>query len=162
MSPYIIEEIRNSRDDLLYQRPPVRSPRVYPEQLVADMNSMLSRVVVSGTGGAAQFDGWDVAGKTGTSQEWRDAWFLGYTTRYVGGVWVGNDDDRPMARITGGEMSARIWAAMMRPAHKDLAPETLPGAKQAEAYLSPEVLDRLNFYQRLSAAFGAVAARGGG
>ena len=162
MSPYIIEEIRNSRGDLLYQRPPVRSPRVYPEQLVADMNAMLSRVVVSGTGGAAQFDGWDVAGKTGTSQEWRDAWFLGYTTRYVGGVWVGNDDDRPMARITGGEMSARIWAAMMRPAHKDLAPEPLPGAKRAEAYLSPEVLDRLNFYQRLSSAFGAVAARGGG
>jgi penicillin-binding protein 1A len=162
MSPYVIEEIRNSRGDLLYQRPPVRAPRIYPENLVGDMNSMLSRVVVAGTGGAAQFGGWDIAGKTGTSQEWRDAWFLGYTTRYVGGVWVGNDDDKPMARITGGEMSARIWADMMKVAHEGLTPEALPGAKRAEEYMSPEDRDRLNFYQRLSSAFGAVAARGGG
>jgi penicillin-binding protein 1A len=162
MSPYIIEEIRNSRGDLLYQRPPVRAPRIYPENLVGDMNSMLSRVVVAGTGGAARFGGWDIAGKTGTSQEWRDAWFLGYTTRYVGGVWVGNDDDKPMARITGGEMSARIWADMMKVAHEGLTPESLPGAKQAEEYMAPEDRDRLNFYQRLSSAFGAVAARGGG
>jgi penicillin-binding protein 1A len=162
MSPYIIEEIRNSRGDLLYQRPAVRAPRIYPENLVGDMNSMLSRVVVAGTGGAAQFGGWDIAGKTGTSQEWRDAWFLGYTTRYVGGVWVGNDDDKPMARITGGEMSARIWADMMKVAHEGLTPESLPGAKKAEEYMSPEDRDRLNFYQRLSSAFGAVAARGGG
>ena len=162
MTPYIIEEIRNSKGDLLYQRPPVRAPRIYPENLAADMNSMLSRVVVAGTGGAAQFGGWDIAGKTGTSQEWRDAWFLGYTTRYVGGVWVGNDDDKPMARITGGEMSARIWADMMKVAHEGLTPESLPGAKQAEEYMAPEDRDRLNFYQRLSSAFGAVAARGGG
>lgn len=162
MSPYIIEEIRNSRGEVLYQRPPVRAPRIYPESLVGDMNSMLSRVVVAGTGGAAQFGGWDIAGKTGTSQEWRDAWFLGYTTRYVGGVWVGNDDDKSMARITGGEMSARIWRDMMKVAHEGLTPEPLPGAKRAEEYMSPEDRDRLNFYQRLSSAFGAVAARGGG
>ncbi len=162
MSPYLIEEIRNSRGDVLYHRPPARAPRIYPENLVGDMNSMLSRVVVAGTGGAAQFGGWDIAGKTGTSQEWRDAWFLGYTTRYVGGVWVGNDDDKPMARITGGEMSARIWRDMMKVAHEGLTPEPLPGAKRAEEYMSPEDRDRLNFYQRLSSAFGAVAARGGG
>ena len=162
MSPYIIEEIRNSKGDLLYSRPAVRAPRIYPENLAADMNSMLSRVVVAGTGGAAQFGGWDIAGKTGTSQEWRDAWFLGYTTRYVGGIWVGNDDDKPMARITGGEMSARIWAEMMKVAHAGITPEPLPGAKKIEEYMSPEDRDRLNFYQRLSSAFGAVAARGGG
>ncbi|MEZ6030200.1 MAG: PBP1A family penicillin-binding protein [Hyphomonadaceae bacterium] len=162
MSPFIIDEIRNSRGDLLYSRPPVRAPRIYPENLAADMNSMLSRVVVQGTGGGARFGGWDIAGKTGTSQEWRDAWFLGYTTRYVGGVWVGNDDDKPMARITGGEMSARIWADMMKVAHEGIEPEPLPGAKSAEDYMSPEDRDRLNFYQRLSSAFGAVASRGGG
>lgn len=162
MSPYIIEEIRNSKGDLLYSNPAVQAPRIYPEDLAADMNAMLSRVVVAGTGGAARFDGWDVAGKTGTSQAWRDAWFLGYTTRYVGGVWVGNDDDRPMARVTGGEMSARIWADMMKTAHEGLTPEPLPGAKKAEDYLSSEDMERLNFYRRLSSAFAAVEARGGG
>ncbi|MEQ1609867.1 MAG: PBP1A family penicillin-binding protein [Hyphomonadaceae bacterium] len=162
MSPYIIDEIRNSKGDLLYSNPVTTSPRIYPEKLVGEMNSMLTRVVVAGTGGAARIPGWDVAGKTGTSQDWRDAWFLGYTTRYVGGVWVGNDDDKPMAKITGGEMSARIWADMMKVALKDIPPEPLPGAKQAEEYLSTETQDRLNFYRRLASAFGSVAARGGG
>ncbi len=162
MNPYMIEEIRNSKGDLLYSNPAVQSPRVYPENLAADMNSMLTRVVVGGTGRAAQIPGWDVAGKTGTSQDWRDAWFLGYTAKYVGGVWVGNDDDKPMAKVTGGEMSARIWADMMKPAHEGLTPVPLPGAKQAEEYLSTEDMDRLNFYRRLSSAFASVEARAGG
>ena len=162
MNPYIIEEIRNSKGDLLYSNPVAAAPRIYPENLAADMNSMLSRVVVSGTGGAARIPGWDVAGKTGTSQDWRDAWFLGYTTRYVGGVWVGNDDDKPMAKITGGEMSARMWSDMMKVALKDIPPEPLPGAKQAEEYLSSEEQERLNFYRRLASAFSSVEARAGG
>lgn len=162
MNPYIIEEIRNSKGDLLYSNPVAAAPRIYPENLAADMNSMLSRVVVSGTGGAARIPGWDVAGKTGTSQDWRDAWFLGYTTRYVGGVWVGNDDDKPMAKITGGEMSARIWSDMVKVALKDIPPEPLPGAKQAEEYLSSEEQERLNFYRRLASAFSSVEARAGG
>jgi penicillin-binding protein 1A len=162
MSPYIIEEIRNSKGDLLYSNPAAQAPRIYPEELAGQMNGMLSRVVVAGTGGAARFGGWDIAGKTGTSQEWRDAWFLGYTTRFVGGVWIGNDDDTPMARITGGEMSARIWRSMMEVAHEGIEPEPLPGAKKAEEYLSTEDMDRLNFYRRLSSAFAAVEARDGG
>lgn len=162
MNPYIIEEIRNSKGDLLYSNPATPAPRIYPEDLAGDMNSMLSRVVVNGTGGAARIPGWDVAGKTGTSQEWRDAWFLGYTTRYVGGVWVGNDDDKPMAKITGGEMSARIWSDMMKVALEGIPPEPLPGAKQAEEYLSSEEQERLNFYRRLASAFSSVEARAGG
>jgi len=161
MNPYIIEEIRNSKGDLLYSNPVTNAPRIYPENLAADMNSMLTRVVVAGTGGAARIPGWDVAGKTGTSQDWRDAWFLGYTTKFVGGVWVGNDDDKPMAKITGGEMSARIWGDMMKVALKDIPPESLPGAKQPEEYLSSEAQERLNFYRRLGSAFSAVEARGG-
>jgi penicillin-binding protein 1A len=162
MNPYIIEEIRNSKGDLLYSNPVAAAPRIYPENLAADMNSMLTRVVVAGTGGAARIPGWDVAGKTGTSQDWRDAWFLGYTTKFVGGVWVGNDDDKPMAKITGGEMSARIWADMMKVALKDIPPESLPGAKQPEEYLSSEAQERLNFYRRLASAFSSVEARAGG
>ncbi len=159
MSPYIIEEIRNSKGDLLYSNPVAQPARIYPEELALDMNSMLNRVVVQGTGRAAQVPGWDVAGKTGTSQDWRDAWFIGYTTKFVGGVWVGNDDDKPMAKVTGGEMSARIFSDMMTVALKDLKPEPLPGAKQVEEYLSSEDQDRLNFYRQLASAFASVEGR---
>jgi penicillin-binding protein 1A len=162
MAPYIIEEIRNSKGDLLYSNPITPSPQIYDVDLSHDMTGMLSRVVVQGTGRAAQFGGWEVAGKTGTSQDWRDAWFIGYTTKFVGGVWVGNDDDKPMAKVTGGEMSARIFADMMTVAHKGMPPEALPGAKQAEEFLSTEDQDKLNFYRRLADAFGSVAERGGG
>lgn len=161
MSPYIIGEIRNSRGDVLYRHPETEAPRIYREELAHDMTGMLSRVVVQGTGRAARFGAWEVAGKTGTSQGWRDAWFIGYTTRYVGGVWVGNDDDRPMSQVTGGAVPTRIFSMMMTTAHEGLTPEPLPGAKQAEEFLSFDDQNRLNFYRRLSAAFGSVAARGG-
>jgi penicillin-binding protein 1A len=162
ISPYIIEEIRNSKGDLLYSNPVVQDNRIYPQNLAEDMTGMLSRVVVQGTGRAAQIPGWEVAGKTGTSQDWRDAWFIGYTTRYVGGVWVGNDNDTPMAKVTGGEMSARIWAQMMGPALAGLTPEPLPGAKVAEEFLSSADQDRLNFYRRLASAFASVESNQGG
>jgi penicillin-binding protein 1A len=162
MTPYIIEEIRNSRGDLLYAHPAVEDQIIYPEGLAHDMTGMLSRVVVQGTGRAARVDGWDIAGKTGTSQDWRDAWFIGYNTRYVGGVWVGNDNDKPMVKVTGGDMPARIWGQMMAVALEGIPPEPLPGAKAAEEYLSNDDQDRLNFYRRLAGAFGVVAARGGG
>lgn len=161
MSPFIIQEIRNSRGDVLFQQPAAAAPQIYDENLAHDMTGMLSRVVVSGTGRAARVEGWDVAGKTGTSQGWRDAWFIGYTTRYVGGVWVGNDDDKPMSKVTGGEMPARIFSVMMTAALEGVAPEPLAGAKQAEEFLSFDDQNRLNFYRRLSGAFAAVATRGG-
>lgn len=161
ISPYIIEEIRNSRGDLLYSNPLVQSQRLYREDLAEEMTGMLSRVVVAGTGRAAQIPGWDVAGKTGTSQDWRDAWFIGYTTRYIGGVWVGNDDDKPMVKVTGGDMPARIFAQMVEPALQGLSPESLPGAKSSEDFLSDEDQDRLNFYRRLAGAFASVEASGG-
>jgi penicillin-binding protein 1A len=161
MAPYIIEEIRNSRGDLLYSNPIRNPPRVYPEKLAEDMTGMLNRVVVQGTGRAAQVPRWDVAGKTGTSQGWRDAWFIGYTTRYVGGVWVGNDDDRPMVEVTGGAMPARIFSQMMSSALEGIDPEPLPGARSVEEYLPQEDQDRLAFYRRLASAFASVEAQAG-
>jgi penicillin-binding protein 1A len=161
MSPYLVQEIRNSRGEVLFAQPPAPAPQIYDVNLAHDMTGMLSRVVVQGTGRAARVEGWDVAGKTGTSQGWRDAWFIGYTTRYVAGVWVGNDNDRPMSQVTGGEMPARIFSAIMTAALEGLAPEPLPGAKQAEEFLSFDDQNRLNFYRRLSGAFAAVSTRGG-
>jgi penicillin-binding protein 1A len=126
------------------------------------MTGMLNRVVIQGTGRAAQIPGWDVAGKTGTSQGWRDAWFVGYTARYTGGVWVGNDDDKPMVEVTGGAMPARIFSQMMTAALEGIEPEPLPGARDLEDYLPSEDQERLNFYRRLAGAFASVEASAGG
>jgi penicillin-binding protein 1A len=161
MTPFIIEEIRNSRGDLLYKQPAAPDNVVYPQDLSEQMTGMLSRVVMAGTGGAAKLPGWDVAGKTGTSQDWRDAWFIGYSSRFVGGVWAGNDDDRPMAKVTGGELSAPIWQGMMVAAHQGLTPEPLAGAKQPEEFLNDEDQYALAFYRRLSNAFGQIARPSG-
>jgi penicillin-binding protein 1A len=161
LSPYVVQEIRNSRGDLLFQQPAVESPRIYPQDLAEDMTGMLSRVVVQGTGRGARIPGWDVAGKTGTSQDFRDAWFIGYTTKYVGGVWVGNDDDKPMVKVTGGALPARIWQAAMVTALEGIEPEPLPGAKQAEEFLTSDDQNRLSFYRRLAGAFSSAEARYG-
>jgi penicillin-binding protein 1A len=162
MSPYIIEEIRNSKGDLLYTREVKDAPQIYPKRLAEDMTGMLTRVVIQGTGGGARVGGWDVAGKTGTSQEWRDAWFIGYTAKYTAGVWVGNDDDKPMAKVTGGEMPARIFSTMMTAALKGIAPEPLSGAGKMEDYLSDDDYNRLNFYRQLASAFSQVEQQAGG
>jgi penicillin-binding protein 1A len=161
MAPYIIEEIRNSKGDVLYSKPAANAERIYPKNLAEDMTWMLTRVVIKGTGRGAQVLGWDVAGKTGTSQDWRDAWFLGYTKRYVAGVWVGNDDDRPMAEVTGGAVPARIFSQLMTAALEGIAPEPLPGLMFEEFPLEeqPAGQDPVVFYQGLVAAFAAVEGR---
>jgi penicillin-binding protein 1A len=91
------------------------------------MNIMLRAVVTDGTARRAQFGDFEIAGKTGTSQDYRDAWFIGYTTHLVGGVWVGNDDNSPTQKVTGGSIPAAIWKDVMEYAHASLAPEPLPG-----------------------------------
>jgi penicillin-binding protein 1A len=78
---------------------------------------MLQAVVLEGTGRAAQLDYTYSAGKTGTSSAYRDAWFIGYTGQYVTGVWLGNDDFTPMARVTGGSFPAQTWHTYMVAAH---------------------------------------------
>jgi penicillin-binding protein 1A len=111
---------------ILYEAPhKPASPVIMPWHL-ADLNRMLESVVARGTGTAAQIDR-PVAGKTGTSQDFRDAWFVGFSADYVAGVWVGNDDNAPMKRVTGGGLPARIWRETMRAAHEGLAPRPLPG-----------------------------------
>ena len=85
-------------------------------------------VVTEGTAGAAQFDFTNVAGKTGTSTGPKDVWFVGFTGKYVGGVWLGNDDNRPMrAGVTGGHQAAPVWHDLMTVAHTDMNIPTIPG-----------------------------------
>ena len=98
---------------------------VAPEH-VAAMNDMLSAVLASGTGKRAALPGHPAAGKTGTSQDFRDAWFVGYTAQFVAGVWVGNDDGRAMNKVMGGSLPARLWRDAMLIAHDGDAPASMP------------------------------------
>ncbi len=110
--PYAILEIRTKSGIVLYSRYALAGQQLLDLRTVANMTDMLSAAVRSGTGRAAQIDR-PVAGKTGTSSDFRDAWFIGLTRDMVTGVWVGNDDGAPMNRVTGGGLPARIWADFM-------------------------------------------------
>ena len=125
--PYAVVEIRDSSGNVLYRRSGSGPGRVIQRAALEAMTDMLSAVVSSGTGRAAALDR-PAAGKTGTSQDYRDAWFVGFTADYVTGVWIGNDDGEPMNRITGGTLPARLWKTFMTEAHRNLPPRPLPGA----------------------------------
>ncbi|MFZ4761566.1 MAG: transglycosylase domain-containing protein [Alphaproteobacteria bacterium] len=113
--PHGIAEIRTRTGKVLYKRSQENPERLLQPWHVAAMNGMLARVVTEGTGKAALLP-ISMAGKTGTSQEYRNAWFIGYTSNLVTGVWVGNDNNKPMKKITGGSLPARIWKNYMQQA----------------------------------------------
>ena len=158
MDPWLIEKIENSRGDVLYTRPDYNRDRVFDHELAKEMNAMMARVVNAkfGSGRRARFGNWMIAGKTGTSQDWRDAWFIGYTAAYVGGVWVGNDDDSPMEKVSGGGLPADLWSDIMEIAHAGMPPEPLLGA-EAGLEMSEEAEERITFYRGMAQAFGAAA-----
>ncbi len=127
--PYGILELVNSRGEVIYTRerdePP--PPQIVPRQVAEGLNQMMQQVIEGGTGGSAKLDFTHAVGKTGTSSSYRDAWFMGFTGKYVTGVWLGNDDFRPTARVTGGSLPAQTWHAFMSVAHKDMDIPTIPG-----------------------------------
>jgi penicillin-binding protein 1A len=128
--PYAILEIKDARGAVLYQRRGSGPGRVVDAGHVAAMNQMMSAVITHGTGRKARLAR-PAAGKTGTSQNYRDAWFIGYTANLVTGVWVGNDNGKSMKRVTGGGLPARIWQRFMTDAHRGLTVAELPGADGA-------------------------------
>lgn len=106
--PHAIKEIYTRDGYQLYQREVDTQNRILDEQAVAELTTMLEQVIRQGTGRKAKISGF-AAGKTGTTQDYRDAWFVGFTDKYVIAVWVGNDDNSPMKGITGGTLPAEIW-----------------------------------------------------
>jgi penicillin-binding protein 1A len=100
---------------------------IVPPDIVGMMNAMLTRVVTSGTGRRAALPGWQVAGKSGTTQDFKDAWFVGYTANLTTGVWLGNDNGKPMRQVTGGSLPADAWKTFMVAAHEGLPATPLPG-----------------------------------
>ena len=103
-----------------------KSVDVLPEDTARSMNEMLSQVPEWGTGRRAKLDGIKTAGKTGTTQAYRDAWFVGYTGNYVAAVWFGNDNYGPTNRLTGGRLPAMTWKKFMTYAHKNIDIRPLP------------------------------------
>jgi penicillin-binding protein 1A len=127
VEPHVISRVSLSSGRVIYQSPPPRTDRVASLREIGALNDMLNAVVVYGTGRRAALPDRPVAGKTGTTQDFRDAWFIGYTSDLTAGVWVGNDDGKPMKRTTGGSLPAEIWKQIMRVANAGMAPSALPG-----------------------------------
>jgi penicillin-binding protein 1A len=125
--PYVISEIHSADGPILYRRGAVGLGRVVEPEHVAMMNAMMRETLTIGTGRRAELPGWEAAGKTGTSQNFRDAWFVGYTGSLVTGVWVGNDDGTPTRRASGGNLPVSIWSRTMSAALEPEMPVALPG-----------------------------------
>ncbi len=115
-------EIRNSHGDVIYrhERDAGVGEQIMPADKMAEMNNLLKEVVTGGTATAARLDGVVAAGKTGTTNAYRDAWFDGFTGNYVCTVWFGNDDDSSMNNMTGGSLPARTWKEIMAYAHQGI------------------------------------------
>jgi penicillin-binding protein 1A len=125
--PHGILEIKTSKGESLYKRTGELSARALNESIAGMMNSMLMSVVTGGTGTGANI-GRPAAGKTGTTSNYRDAWFIGFTPDLVAGVWVGNDDGLHMKKVTGGTLPAAIWRGFMKPAHEGIPVKAIPTA----------------------------------
>lgn len=125
--PHVVENVRTVEGRIVYARPSGTLGRVIDPRMVAMMNQMMRETLVSGTARKADLPGWPAAGKTGTSQDFRDAWFVGFTSRLVTAVWLGNDDASPTRKATGGGLPVEVWSRFMKAAHQGIPPEELPG-----------------------------------
>jgi penicillin-binding protein 1A len=127
VEPHIIKRVRISSGRVLYMRPPTATQIAIAPLHVGAMNDMLHEALVNGTGRRAALALHPAAGKTGTSQDYRDAWFVGYTAHLVCGVWVGNDQGLTMNNVRGGSLPASIWREIMAATHEGRAVVALPG-----------------------------------
>ena len=135
VQPHVIARVRTANGKQLYARRNANFGRVIDPQYVAMMNEMMQETLLTGTARKAELPGWQAAGKTGTSQDWRDAWFLGYTSYLVAGVWLGNDDSSPTKKVSGGNLPVEIWSRFMKAAHEGVPVAGLPAGpwRSAEA-----------------------------
>jgi penicillin-binding protein 1A len=158
--PYVVTRVTTRDGEIIYERKGSGLGIVVADADVGAMNLMMREVVRSGTGKRARIDGQDIAGKTGTSQSYRDAWFVGYSPYLVCGVWVGNDDNRPTRNVTGGTLPADIWRDVMVPAHEGVEFAALPGDYQPVS--ESQYAGGGSLFDVLSDFFGGVRQHGWG
>lgn len=135
--PYGVTRIRTRDGRELYKREAPAPEPVLAKGTVEMMNYLLMDVATRGTGAKAALPGRRVAGKTGTSQDFKDAWFIGFTPQLVTGVWIGNDDNRPMKKVTGGSLPTTIWHDFMLKAMEGKPVETIPVSEGSSEGLLP-------------------------
>jgi len=130
--PHASVEVRSARGEVLYRfdRDAPKPEQALPASAVSDLNFMLNKVVEEGTGKRAKLDGVVAAGKTGTTNDYRDAWFVGFTGNLVGAVWYGNDDNSGMNSLTGGVLPAMTWHEIMTVAHRGIDLKPIPGVQE--------------------------------
>ncbi len=154
--PHLVDAIATARGDVLWRWSDGDAQRVMDEARAAQLTAMMAGVVDHGTGRRAQI-GRPAAGKTGTTQNARDAWFIGFTPDYAAGVWLGDDHGRPMAGMEGGETPAETWARFMRIAEHGLPVRGFAAPAPAPPTDAPGFEDRKAFYEDLGQALDAQA-----
>jgi penicillin-binding protein 1A len=161
VTPHAVLEVRTATGEVIWRfdRDGPKPRQVISRQVALDMNVMLNSAAEQGTGRRAMLDGVRIAGKTGTTNAHRDAWFVAFTGNLIAGVWIGNDDYQSMQRMTGGSLPAMTWGAIMKYAHQGIELKNIPGvapnpapgtspqaqvavAANADASLRPTVLTR--------------------
>jgi penicillin-binding protein 1A len=154
VTPHSVLEVRTGAGDLVWRwdRDGPKPRQAIPPNIAADMAGMMSHVVSEGTARRAALDGIPTAGKTGTTNAYRDAWFVGYTGNFSCAVWYGNDDYSPTNRMTGGSLPAQTWHDIMLAAHQGIEVREIPGVgmgqklpperiANAQANAAPKVLE---------------------
>lgn len=155
-APYGIAAIEAENGDVLYTHEK-KTRQAITRQQAQDMTYMLHQVITEGTGRSAAPSGRLAAGKTGTSQDNRDAWFVGYTGHEAAGVWFGNDDNTPTEGAAGGNFAAIAWRNYMNAAEKGLPPAPLPGAvRYRDAPIVAATTPRSGFFAELADLFDAA------
>ena len=140
--PFSVRRIVTRDGQIIYERSGDGLGQAISNRDLGSMNSMMRAVVNEGTAKKAQIPDFDIAGKTGTSQDYRDAWFVGYSSYLVAGVWLGNDDNSPTKTVTGGSVPAAIWKDVMEVAHANLSPAPLPGYIEEQPEADPYLVSQ--------------------
>jgi penicillin-binding protein 1A len=131
ITPHAVLEVRTATGDLVWRfdRDGKKPVQVIDPNVARDLNVIMNKVVEAGTGRRAILPGIKAAGKTGTTNAYRDAWFVGFTGNYIAGVWFGNDDYTSTNRMTGGSLPAQTWHDIMIYAHQGIEINPIPGVQ---------------------------------